>query len=205
MVSEAQAQQWFGYGFFRPHRYRVYQAAPDYMPVRRRGWVYADPNYDPGFPYGGPPFNGTYYDPSYDGSHFGQPPAPHRAVKSKPVKKQTVRATPNPAKPTAPKSTTAATSTIGETDKPVASNKPAIATGPDKTLATSTANLSAPSSPSLSCDKATAVVTGFGFSEVKAATCSGMTYAFNAVRDGKPYVVKLDAASGELTEVKKTQ
>jgi len=34
-------------------------------------------------------------------------------------------------------------------------------------------------------------------------TCSGKVYAFNATRDGKPFSVKLNSSSGELTEVKK--
>jgi len=55
----------------------------------------------------------------------------------------------------------------------------------------------------LSCDKATAIVSGYGFASVKAEDCEGKVYAFNASRDGKAYAIKLNAASGELTEVKK--
>ena len=55
----------------------------------------------------------------------------------------------------------------------------------------------------MSCEKATAVVSGFGFSSVEAASCSGKLYAFNAKRDGKSFAIKLDPASGELKEVKK--
>lgn len=57
----------------------------------------------------------------------------------------------------------------------------------------------------LSCDKAASIITGYGFSAVKPKTCAGKVYAFNASRDGKPFAIKLDAASGELTEVKKLQ
>lgn len=55
----------------------------------------------------------------------------------------------------------------------------------------------------LSCDKAGGVVSGYGFSDVTAASCEGKVYAFNATRAGKSFSVKLDPATGELTEVKK--
>lgn len=55
----------------------------------------------------------------------------------------------------------------------------------------------------MSCEKATSVVSGYGFSSVTPSSCSGKVYAFNAVRDGKSFAIKLDSASGELTEVKK--
>jgi hypothetical protein len=47
------------------------------------------------------------------------------------------------------------------------------------------------------------VVSSFGFSSVEAASCTGKIYAFNAQRDGKAFSIKLDSASGELTDVKK--
>ncbi len=61
------------------------------------------------------------------------------------------------------------------------------------------------SSAAMSCDKATAIVTGYGFATVKVEDCQGQVYAFNAKRDGKAYAIKLSAVSGELTEVKKLQ
>ena len=57
--------------------------------------------------------------------------------------------------------------------------------------------------PPMSCEQATSVVSGFGFSSVEAASCAGKIYAFNAKRDGKSFAIKLDPASGELKEVKK--
>jgi hypothetical protein len=59
------------------------------------------------------------------------------------------------------------------------------------------------SAAALSCDKATAIVSGYGFATVKAEDCEGKVYAFKASRDGKAYAIKLNAGSGELTEVKK--
>ena len=58
-------------------------------------------------------------------------------------------------------------------------------------------------STGLSCEKASSVVTGYGFSSVTPSNCEGKVYAFNAQRDGKSFAIKLDPASGELTEVKK--
>jgi hypothetical protein len=57
----------------------------------------------------------------------------------------------------------------------------------------------------MSCDKATGIVSGYGFQNVKATDCKGDAYAFNAQRGGKPYVITLNAANGELTGVKKVQ
>ena len=56
---------------------------------------------------------------------------------------------------------------------------------------------------SISCAKAGEIVSGYGFKSVEQVSCKGQVYAFNATRDGKPFAVKLNAASGELTEVKK--
>jgi len=55
----------------------------------------------------------------------------------------------------------------------------------------------------ISCDRASKIVTGYGFSSVKASSCQGKEYAFAATRDGKNYVIKMSAANGELTQVQK--
>lgn len=55
----------------------------------------------------------------------------------------------------------------------------------------------------ITCAKAGQIVSGYGFKSVESVTCKGQVYAFNATRDGKPFSVKLNSASGELTEVKK--
>jgi hypothetical protein len=86
--------------------------------------------------------------------------------------------------------------------KPVA--KPAARSATAKpTTVQKPAKKAAAAKPSLSCEKATEVVSGFGFRDIKPVTCKGQTYAFNATRDGKTYSIKLNAANGELTEVKK--
>lgn len=78
-----------------------------------------------------------------------------------------------------------------------AAEKPAKPADPKK------ASNKAAAATGLSCEKATSVVTGYGFSSVQPASCSGKVYAFNATRDGNSFAIKLDSASGELTEVKK--
>jgi outer membrane biosynthesis protein TonB len=62
-----------------------------------------------------------------------------------------------------------------------------------------------PTAGGMSCAKATQIVSGYGFDSVSPQACSGKVYAFNALRGGKSFVVRVDAASGELTEVKKVQ
>jgi hypothetical protein len=58
-------------------------------------------------------------------------------------------------------------------------------------------------SGAISCDQATKIVSDYGFRQVKATSCTGRIFAFNAQRDGRPFSVKVSSASGELTEVKK--
>lgn len=55
----------------------------------------------------------------------------------------------------------------------------------------------------ISCDKATKIVSDYGFTQVKPTSCNGKVYAFDARRDGKAFAIKMSSASGELTEVKK--
>ena len=55
----------------------------------------------------------------------------------------------------------------------------------------------------VSCEKARKIVSDYGFTQVEPKSCEGKVYAFNARRDGKPFSIKMSAASGELTEVKK--
>jgi hypothetical protein len=59
------------------------------------------------------------------------------------------------------------------------------------------------SQAALTCEKAGTIVGGYGFSAVKPSNCSGQVYAFDASRGGQSYAIKLNAASGELTEVRK--
>lgn len=55
----------------------------------------------------------------------------------------------------------------------------------------------------VSCDAAADIVKTFGFSDVQSTSCSGETYAFDASRDGSSYSIRVSAADGELTEVRR--
>lgn len=55
----------------------------------------------------------------------------------------------------------------------------------------------------IGCTAGAAVVTGYGFGAVKPKVCTGNTYAYTAARGGKVYEIKLTAASGEITDVRK--
>lgn len=89
--------------------------------------------------------------------------------------------------------------------KPAALPEPGTAKKKATVANAATAESKPQAATGLSCDKATAIVSGYGFAAVKAEDCDGKVYAFNATRDGKAYAIKLSAASGELTEVKKLQ
>lgn len=114
----------------------------------------------------------------FDESYYEPEPPPPPVQRTTPVKPKTA------AKPA--KAPSSAATAKPATQKPAAaSQKVASSSGP------------------LSCEKATSVVSGYGFSSVEASSCSGKVYAFNAQRGGKSFAIKLDSASGELTEVKK--
>jgi hypothetical protein len=57
----------------------------------------------------------------------------------------------------------------------------------------------------IGCTAGAAVIVGYGFAEVKPKACTGDAYAYTATRAGKNYEIKLTAASGEITDVKKAQ
>ena len=81
---------------------------------------------------------------------------------------------------------------------------PAAESGAKASSARQTAAASAkPAADGQSCEKAAAVISGYGFSDVTPANCNGKVYAFNAKRDGKSFAIKFDSASGDLAEVKK--
>ena len=130
----------------------------------------------------------AYYDPDddyYEPRYRGDEP-----VYVAPKKKKTVKAVPVP-KPV--------------TKKLLASTENKAAATKEKKAAVATNKNAGPAAAGMSCDKAEKIVSGYGFTSVKPATCTGQVFAFNATRSGKAYVIKLSAASGELTEVKKVQ
>ena len=74
-----------------------------------------------------------------------------------------------------------------------------------KKTAVTTVKKPAQSAGGMSCDKAGSIISSYGFSGVKPASCTGQVYAFNATRSGKNYLISLNPVSGELTEVKKVR
>lgn len=57
--------------------------------------------------------------------------------------------------------------------------------------------------PSITCEKAQAVVAEFGFKQIKAELCIGESFEFHATRDGKPFLIEIEAANGELAKVQR--
>jgi hypothetical protein len=55
----------------------------------------------------------------------------------------------------------------------------------------------------MSCEAAIEIVESFGFTDVRSTSCNGDVYGFDAARDGDAYAIKLSAADGALTEVRK--
>ena len=57
--------------------------------------------------------------------------------------------------------------------------------------------------PSITCEKAQAIVAEFGFKQIKAELCMGENFEFHATRDGKPFLIEIEAANGELAKVQR--
>ena len=140
-------------------------------------------------------FNALYgAERDFDESYYEPEPAPPVKRKAKPAKRAAVP----PVEDSAAEDGSAeeTTAAVTPSSKPSRKTKITQPQGEDTEAAK-------PAAAGLSCDKAGSIVTGYGFSGVKAQSCKGKVYAFNATRDGKSFAIKLDAASGELTEVKK--
>ncbi len=74
---------------------------------------------------------------------------------------------------------------------------------PEQTAARSPEQVETSSSGGLSCDAAADIVETFGFSDVQSTSCSGDVYGFDASRDGSSFSIRVSAANGELTEVRR--
>jgi len=97
-------------------------------------------------------------------------------------------------KPTSPKSMA-----LLNADQP-AGGKGEVAAVP-KSQQPKTIDQGEPKSPLLSCDKAGNLVSTYGFSDIKPSDCDGNVLSFNARRDGRPFLITLNAQSGELVKV----
>jgi hypothetical protein len=137
-----------------------------------------------------------YYDP--DDDYYEPPYEGEEPVYIAPKKKKTATAAPAP-KPTVKKSVALTKK------KAVTSPETQSVASVEKKAVSSTEKKTASAASGMSCDKAEQIVSGYGFASVKPTTCTGQVFAFNATRSGKAYVIKLSAASGELTEVRKVQ
>lgn len=135
-------------------------------------------------------FDESYYEP--------EPTAPKPKLKTKPAAKQGAK--PSAAKPAAKSATAARPAAKSKDDTPTASITPK-----SDSEAPAAKTASAAPAKGITCEKATGIVSGFGFTAVTPQSCSGKVYAFNATRGGKTFAVKVDPASGELTEVKKLE
>ena len=60
-----------------------------------------------------------------------------------------------------------------------------------------------PQRSAVSCSKGEAIVTGYGFGRVSPTSCEGKIFSYSALREGKRYEVRVSAATGEITEVRK--
>jgi hypothetical protein len=56
---------------------------------------------------------------------------------------------------------------------------------------------------SITCERAQVIVAEYGFKDIKAELCAGKTFGFSAMRDGKPFSIKIVAVSGELAKVQR--
>jgi hypothetical protein len=56
---------------------------------------------------------------------------------------------------------------------------------------------------SISCDAARQIITNLGFEDVKAEVCTGNTFGFVAMRDGKSFSIEILAANGEVKKVER--
>jgi len=79
-------------------------------------------------------------------------------------------------------------------------SQPAPELSPEPSL---TQQAPASTGDAMSCEAAIEIVESFGFTDVRSTSCSGNVYGFDAARDGSAYAIKLSAADGALTEVRK--
>jgi hypothetical protein len=62
-----------------------------------------------------------------------------------------------------------------------------------------------PAGSSITCDKARQIIWDLGFEDVKAELCTGTTFGFVAMRDGKSFSIEILAADGEVTKVERLE
>lgn len=140
--------------------------------------------------------------------HGTQPPAERRRARQFPPETSQALRVPAPPlpkrKPDAALAEIAPEAAEGESARQPATAEPQIAVrSVPEPPARSEQKPASRAAGQISCEAAAGIVGGFGFSDVRATSCSGNVYSFSASRDGSAYSIKLSAADGELTEVKK--
>jgi hypothetical protein len=151
-------------------------------PPRRYYYYYPEPPYSDFYGYEDPYDDEFRYYPY--GEDYYEPPPRKRS------KRSTARTAPEDIEPVPlPK----------KKKKPEAT----AATESESTSGKDSTKKPATGQASVSCDKAKSIITAYGFGNVETKSCSGKEYSFAAVRGGKSFSVKVSAANGELTEVKR--
>jgi len=178
------------------------------------GSYYYYPPPPPPPPYYDEDFNQGYYDPYYEPPRKMKPKKKLSKKKRLELQKEAAKAKRLQQKKTAAKKKTA------EEKKAAAVETPAVKTAKPETTSDTTeqtalqtpeqtASVSKPvkakATAAVSCEKAGTILSSYGFSGIKASDCTGEEYTFDAARDGKAYAIKLNSASGELTEVRKVR
>lgn len=79
--------------------------------------------------------------------------------------------------------------------------EPAISPDSEEPALEPEPEMTAEAEPAMSCDSAAAIVTEYGFSDVREEDCSSDLYRFSAMRDGTAYSIGVTAATGEIAEV----
>jgi hypothetical protein len=83
--------------------------------------------------------------------------------------------------------------------------KPAVKVAPVKAVTPAPVKVATAAAPAgvIACSKGAEIVSGYGFTSVKPRTCTGTTYSFDATRAANAYLIKVSAATGEISDVQK--
>jgi hypothetical protein len=87
--------------------------------------------------------------------------------------------------------------------KPVVKAPPVAPDKPVQTASLANRMSDKVQSKKVDCTKGASIVSGYGFSGVTSKSCVGDTLTYAATRSGKNFEIQVNAASGELTNVKR--
>lgn len=212
------------YGYYRPvpsprvRPYAGYGPPPAYQAPRRWFPSATPPRY--WFPPTEPPRQLRRSAPPAEVYEARRPPAPPPVPRSKPEHRQPKVATREASASETgqrPADTDIVTGSLAPVTPGPETASPETATPAKRNPPREVAAVSAPAAAEqaerqpaaanaagkVSCEAAAGIIGDFGFSDVRAKQCDGQVYDFDATRDGKGYSIKLSAADGELTEVRR--